>query len=142
MKMCYKRPVRKDHRMDMQNKPIRVLVVEDDPSYYRLLEMDIERAGGQADVCEEGNQALEKIISNYYDMVFVDMHIPGMDGIMLSVLAREKGYAKPLIAISALRLENMEENALKAGLDEFIEKPVTYEKIESLFRKYSHSGVH
>lgn len=125
----------------MKNQPIRVLIVEDDPSYYRLLQMYIERAGGESDVCEEGNQALQKIMSNYYDWVFVDMHLPGIDGIMLSVMLRDKGYTRPLIGISALQLENMEENALKAGLDEFIEKPVTYEKIESLFRKYAHSGV-
>lgn len=127
--------------MDMQNKPVRVLVVEDDRSYYRLLQMYIERAGGESDVCEEGNQALDRILQNFYDLVFVDMHIPGIDGIMLSVILREKGYTRPLIAISALQLENMEENALKAGLDEFIEKPVTYEKIESLFRKYAPSNV-
>jgi len=120
---------------------MRVLVVEDDPAYYRLLQMYIERAGGESDVCEEGNIALEKILSSFYDVVLVDMHLPGMDGIMIAVMAREKGYSKPLIAISALQLENMEENALKAGLDEFIEKPVTYEKIETLLRKYSHLSV-
>ena len=126
----------------MENKPLKVLVVEDDPSYYRLLQMYIERAGGESDVCEEGNLAFERIMGNFYDLVFVDMHIPGIDGIMLSIMLRERGYAKPLVGISALQLENMEENAIKAGLDEFIEKPVTYEKIESLFKKYAPSNVH
>lgn len=123
------------------DKRTKVLVIEDDRTYHRLLQLYIERAGGQFDCCEDGNQALYKVLSNSYDLVLVDMHLPGMDGIMLAVMLREKGYAKPLIAITSLKLENIEENALKAGLDEFIEKPVTYEKIEALFKKYSPSNV-
>ncbi|MCE5185307.1 MAG: response regulator [Planctomycetaceae bacterium] len=122
--------------MDLNIKHPNVLVVEDDPSYYRLLQMYIERAGGESEVCNDGNLALQKVLSNSYDLVLVDMHLPGMDGIMLSVLLREKGYSKPLIAITALQVENMEEYALKAGLDEYLEKPLTAEKIEGLLRKY------
>lgn len=128
--------------MDMYNKNPKVLVIEDDPSYSRLLQMYVERAGGECDICEDGNQALYKVLSNPYDFVLVDMHLPGMDGIMLAVMLRDRGYTKPLIAITALKLENIEENALKAGLDEFIEKPVTFEKIQDLFKRYAESNVH
>lgn len=128
--------------MDMYNKSPKVLVIEDDASYSRLLQMYVERAGGEADICDDGNQALYRVLTNSYDFVLVDMHLPGMDGIMLAVMLRDKGYTKPLIAITALKLENIEENALKAGLDEFIEKPVTFEKIQDLFRRYAESNVH
>jgi DNA-binding response OmpR family regulator len=128
--------------MDMYNKNPKVLVIEDDPSYSRLLQMYVERAGASCDICDDGNQALYRVLSGSYDFVLVDMHLPGMDGIMLAVMLRDKGYTKPLIAITALKLENIEENALKAGLDEFIEKPVTFEKIQDLFQRYAESNVH
>lgn len=118
-------------------KNINVLVVEDDPGYRRLMEIYIQRAGCEADSCPDGKTAMDKIADNEYDLIFVDMQIPKIDGIMVAFLLREKGYRKPLIAITALKMENMEQNALTVGFDEFIEKPVEYENVLRLLKKYS-----
>lgn len=119
------------------DKKIKVLVVEDDAGYRRLLELYIHRAGCEADSCPDGKTAMDKIADNEYDLIFVDMQIPKIDGIMVAFLLREKGYRKPLIAITALKVENMEQNALTVGFDEFLEKPVEYDDILRLLKKFS-----
>lgn len=119
------------------DKNIKVLIVEDDPAYRRLLELYIQRAGCEADSAVDGKTALDMTADNDYHLIFVDMQIPKIDGIMVAFLLREKGYRKPLIAITALKLENMEQNALTVGFDEFLEKPVEYKDIVRLLKKYS-----
>jgi CheY-like chemotaxis protein len=108
------------------DKNIKVLVVEDDPAYRRLLELYIHRAGCEVDSSSDGKTALDMVSDNDYHLILIDMQIPKIDGIMFAFLLREKGYRKPLIAITALKVENMEQNALTVGFDEFLEKPVEY----------------
>jgi len=119
------------------DKNIRVLIVEDDPAYRRLLELYIQRAGCEVDSSPDGKTALDKVSDNDYHLIFVDMQIPKIDGIMVAFLLREKGYRKPLIAITALKVENIEQNALTVGFDEFLEKPIEYDDIVRLLKKYS-----
>jgi len=117
----------------------KVLVVEDDPAYQRILEIYIKRAGGNCDCLFDGKEALNTITENHYDLLFVDINIPGLDGIMLAKLLRERGCDRPLIAITALKLESLKRNALEVGFNEYFQKPISEEQIISLFEKY-HCG--
>lgn len=117
----------------------KVLVVEDDPAYQRILEIYIHRAGGNCDCLFDGVQALKKVFEYDYDLLFFDINIPGLDGIMLAKLLRERGCETPLIAITALKLESLERNAMEVGFNEYFQKPISEDNISSLFEKY-HCG--
>ncbi len=124
-------------RENITNSP-KVLVVENDLAYQKLLEKNIKRAGGKCECLFDGESALEKVAHNHYDLLLIDLRIPKLDGIMLVKLLRERRYDTPLIAITALKLESLERNALAVGFNDFLEKPITEVEISSLFEKYCH----
>ncbi|MDH4008312.1 MAG: response regulator [Desulfuromonadales bacterium] len=121
------------------NDPPSVLIAEDDLIYQRLLEKYIEQAGGRCEFASDGKDAFEKATENEYDLIFIDIHIPSLDGIMLVKLLREDGCTTPLIAVTALQLECLERNALTVGFNEFFQKPISKAEILSLFEKYCRS---
>lgn len=116
---------------------LRVLVVEDDPGYQRLLEISINRLGCHCDCCSDGKTALDCVASHPYDLIFIDIHIPELDGFMVACQLRESGYALPLIAISALKLEGIERKAKAVGYNDFLQKPIEDHQIEQLVNRYA-----
>jgi CheY-like chemotaxis protein len=114
----------------------RILVVEDDPGYQRLLELSIRRLGCHCDCCYDGKAAVEYAASHSCDMMFIDIHIPELDGFMVACQLREMGYTLPLVAISALKLEGIARKALAVGFNDFLQKPVEQEQIKLLLDRY------
>ena len=114
----------------------RVFVVEDDPGYQRLLERTLTRLGCDCRCCNNGKTALELVSAACYDLVFIDIHIPELDGFMVACQLREMGYTHPLIAISALKLEGIERKAKAVGFDDYLPKPIEQEHIEQLLARY------
>ena len=125
-----------------QTKKPRILVVEDDRSFLSLMGIYIERAGARYDAAADGRSALQMAGCNNYDLILMDMQIPEIDGIMVAHLLKERGYSGALVAMTSLKLENMERNALTVGYNEFIEKPVEYTDIERLIHQYCGAQTH
>lgn len=115
----------------------KVLVIEDDPGHQRLLELYIQRAGCQCDCCFDGRTGLEKASVNEYDAIFIDIHIPVIDGFMVATQLREQGLTVPLIATTALTIEGIRRNALKVGYTEFLQKPLGEKEISDILHRYA-----
>ena len=115
----------------------RILIVEDDLGYQRLLEISCRRLGCRCHCCTDGRSALAFIESYPYDLVFVDINIPELDGFMVACQLREMGYTLPLVAISALKLEGIERKAKAVGFNEFFQKPIEQEQIARLLDQYA-----
>jgi CheY-like chemotaxis protein len=123
-----------DESTDLQP---RILVVEDDLGFQRLLELSIKRLGCLCNCCADGRSALAFIESYPYDLVFLDIHIPELDGFMVACQLRDMGYTVPLIAISALKLEGIERKAKAVGFTEFFQKPIEQDQIQRLLEQYA-----
>lgn len=102
----------------------KVLIVEDDPGHQRLLELYLKRMGCAADSCYDGKAGLQMALENTYEILFIDIHIPEMDGFMLATQLRDRGVQTPLVAVTALKMEGIRRNALKVGYNDFLEKPI------------------
>ena len=113
-----------------------ILIVEDDPGYQRLLELAVKRMGCQVECCFDGKAAISYVTSHPCDLMFIDIHIPELDGFMVACQLREMGYAMPLIAISALKLEGIERKAKAVGFDDFLAKPIEPAQLEQLLRTF------
>jgi CheY-like chemotaxis protein len=85
----------------------------------------------------DGRSALAFIESYPYDLVFLDIHIPELDGFMVACQLRDMGYTVPLIAISALKLEGIERKAKAVGFTEFFQKPIEQDQIQRLLEQYA-----
>ena len=114
----------------------RILVIEDDVCYQRLLERYIHRCGGHLGCASDGKTGLEKALSHHYDIVFVDIQLPKLDGFMVATLLREAGCEIPLIAMTAFQLEGMKSKAHAMGFNEFLVKPIFESTIAKLLESY------
>ena len=120
----------------MERHP-RVLIIEDDPCYCRLLERYVERCGGYFRRAADGKAGLEKAMAGQFDMAFVDIQLPKMDGFMVAMLLREYGFPTPLVAMTSLQFEGMKPKAITMGFNEFLIKPISENMVAKLLRRYA-----
>ncbi|SEM86336.1 two-component system, OmpR family, response regulator ResD [Mesobacillus persicus] len=103
-------------------KDIKVLVVDDEERIRRLLKMYLERENFIIDEAEDGNEALAKALANEYDVILLDLMMPGKDGIEVCRDLREK-KSTPVIMLTAKGEEVNRVQGFEVGTDDYIVKP-------------------
>lgn len=119
----------------MPKKPY-VLIIEDDPGHQRLLELYLKRAGCRCECCFDGKTGLDKALNHDYDLVFIDINIPELDGFMVATLLREHDKEVAMVAITALELEGIKRKAMAVGYNDFMQKPLEQDIIETILEKH------
>lgn len=119
----------------------KVLIIEDDPGHQKLLQNLIEKTGCSCDCADEGRYGVMKAISNDYDLIFVDIHIPNLDGFVVVTTLRERGITIPMIAVTALTLDGVDRVALDAGYNDFLRKPIEREDVSRIIEEYFHTDI-
>ncbi len=121
--------------------PKRILLVEDDATIARVVTGLLETQGHSVGHVPHGLAALAQLQRERYDLAFVDLDLPGVDGFELARLIRGNGTTLPLIALTARADADAEPLSRAAGMDAFLRKPVTTrllaEAIESVARTES-----
>lgn len=109
-----------------QPEPLRLLVVDDEPVNRRVAVAMLAHLGCTADTAADGVEALEAIERGGYDVVFVDIQMPGMTGLELSriVLERMGADAPRLVAMTASAFESDRRACRDAGMHDFVAKPI------------------
>ncbi|WP_346726939.1 MHYT domain-containing protein [Pusillimonas minor] len=108
---------------------LRVLIADDVPQNLQLLGLVLENAGHSVLRAVDGNDAVDQYRRNAFDIVLMDVHMPGVDGLQATCLIRqherETGQTKtPIIALTASVMANDRDAAIKAGMDGFALKPL------------------
>ena len=117
----------------------RILLVEDNPTNQRLALHLLTKQGCAVDVASNGVGALAKFRDHQYDAIFMDCHMPEMDGFAATAEIRRteaSGRRVPIIAITASVLEEDKARCLAAGMDDFISKPVSGEDLTAALRRW------
>ena len=109
---------------------IKILIVEDEISISKLMEMSLKRSGYQCDCAYDGEEAVEKISRNIYDLILLDVMLPKIDGFELMEYIRPMEI--PVIFITAKDSVNDRVKGLRMGAEDYIVKP--FEIIELLAR--------
>src|SRR5215510_8679819 len=116
----------------------RVLVVEDVPSQQKLLVTVLKKAGHLVSSADSGQQALEQFRQQSFDIILMDVQMPGMSGLdaVRAIRDREKvtGAHVVIVAITAHALGGDEERCLAAGADSYLRKPVRLVELMSLLK--------
>ena len=109
----------------------RVLVVEDEPINRELAMALLEEAGLSVDLAGDGLEAVERIACNVYDLVFMDMQMPRLDGLeaTIRIRASAEGRRLPIIAMTANAFVEDRTRCFAAGMDDFISKPIEPETL-------------
>jgi CheY-like chemotaxis protein len=109
---------------------IRVLVVEDNPTNQKVACRLLERAGVMADVVENGLQAVEMAKTEYYELIFMDVQMPVMNGLDATRAIRELDITQPhIIALTANAMAEDRIRCRDAGMDEYMSKPIVLAKL-------------
>ena len=112
--------------------PYRILVAEDHPVNQTLTLLLLSRLGFKADVANNGWEAFEAVRKQNYDVVFMDMHMPALDGIGATrhILQFFSGKEAPwIIALTANAMKSDKDLCLEAGMRDFVSKPVELEDL-------------
>jgi len=122
-------------------KGINALVVEDNLINQRLIKLLLKEYGIQVSAVSNGDEAVEMCRIQTFDIVFMDIDMPIKDGILATQeIKAEEGPARvgrmPIIALTALAMEGDREYILGRGLDDYLSKPLTREKLEYVLQKY------
>ena len=104
-------------------------MVDDNDLNLKLAKRVLENLGAKVLVADGGQSALELINIHDFDLVFIDIHMPEMDGYELAVRIRKMQYNMPLIALSADAYEEAVLKSLQSGMNAHVKKPFTKEEI-------------
>lgn len=116
-----------------------ILVVEDYPLTQKIHKMLLNSLGYAVDVAENGHQALALFNKNRYACIFMDIGLPDIDGYALTRAIRSTVGEKkdtPIIALTAHMHSKSQKEAKKAGMNDFLSKPLTAESAKSILRQY------
>lgn len=114
----------------------KILVVEDDFASQQVILGMLEETNLQAETANNGIEAVNKVTSSSYDLIFMDIQMPNMNGYDATKIIREKGYTLPIIALTAYAMKGDEEKCLNVGCDAYLPKPVDAEKLFETLGKF------
>jgi CheY-like chemotaxis protein len=116
-----------------RSRPLRILLAEDNAVNQKVALQMLKRLGYNADVAANGLEVLQALERQQYDVVLMDVQMPEMDGIDAAQKIRERWPKGPkIIAITAYALEGDRERCIKAGMDDYIAKPIQIEELRSV----------
>jgi PAS domain S-box-containing protein len=121
------------------SRSLRILVAEDNAVNQMVLRKILEKRGFSVDVAGDGLQVLELFNQHRYDLIFMDVQMPGMNGLEATSRIRETqpSDSQPvIIAVTANALKGDRELCLEAGMDEYISKPLRSETIVNVISKF------
>ncbi len=117
-------------------KPFAILVAEDNPSNQKVLVEMLKRLGYRADAVADGVEVLQALQVRPYDLIFMDIKMPEMDGLTATREIRKlwPNNGPKIIAITAFAMDGDQEKCLEAGMDGYIAKPVKVNDLAILLR--------
>lgn len=123
------------------NSNIHILVAEDNESHRRVSKLMLTRLGYDSDVVPNAFKAIQAVNINHYDLVLMDLVMPGMDGLQAAREIRKlgKGGLK-ILAVTAYVVPGIREICLEAGMDDCITKPVRIGELAEVLKKFAYDS--
>ncbi|HVI51687.1 MAG TPA: ATP-binding protein [Candidatus Sulfotelmatobacter sp.] len=111
-------------------RSLRLLLAEDNAVNRKVAEAILRRFGHQVTCAVDGEQAVSAVVAGgIFDLVLMDVQMPGMDGLQATRLLRQQGYGLPIIALTANAMREDAEHCLSAGMNGYVAKPFTPENL-------------
>jgi two-component system alkaline phosphatase synthesis response regulator PhoP len=112
----------------MSNKPS-ILLAEDEENLHEALKLNLELEGYEITSAFTGSQALQKIESEYFDLLILDVMLPDVDGISITETIRVQNNSVPILILSAKNASSDRVLGLKKGADDYLTKPFNLEEL-------------
>ncbi len=119
----------------------KVLVVEDVKTNQILMQLLLGTMGLEVTIAENGNEAIQKAFAEEFDLIFMDILMPYMDGCEALKALRSEGMVTPIIALTANAMTEDVKKCVEAGFDDYLVKPLDHFKLMKIINKYLLSEV-
>jgi two-component system OmpR family response regulator len=118
---------------------MKVLVIEDDPTVGQFVKRGLEEQRWGVDLVADGEEGERVALSQPYDLVILDMRLPGKNGMDVLRGLRAKGFERPILVLTAQDAVDAKVQTLRAGADDYVTKPFAFEellaRVEALARR-------
>jgi two-component system, OmpR family, response regulator len=118
---------------------MKILVVEDDRTVGQYVLRGLSEQGFQTDLVADGNEALNAASQGNFDLIVLDLRLPGMTGFEVLRTLRDRGNTTPILVLTAQDAVDFKVQALRAGADDYVTKPFAFEellaRVEALGRR-------
>jgi PAS domain S-box-containing protein len=118
---------------------MRVLLAEDSIDNQELLRTVLGNVGAEVEVVENGRLAIERAQAGNFDVVLMDMNMPEMDGYEATRRLRDRGYSRPILALTANAMSGDCEHCLSAGCNAHLAKPIDRKQLIEAVAQYTMS---
>ncbi len=118
---------------------MRILVIEDDPTVGQHVKRGLEEQLWAVDLVPDGEEGERRARSDAYDLVILDMRLPGKSGLEVLQSLRGRGFTRPVLVLTAQDAVDAKVTTLRAGADDYVTKPFAFEellaRVEALSRR-------
>jgi len=116
---------------------LKVLLAEDNPINALLARALLEREGCAVRRVANGAEALEAAAAAAYDLILMDVRMPGIDGLQAAAALRARGITAPIVALTADAFEDDRKACLAAGMDDFLTKPLDLAALRAVLARWA-----
>ncbi len=121
---------------------MRILIVEDEVKLARLIKQVLEEELYQVDTASEGEQGLDMALTGNYDMLILDLMLPGLDGLQICREVRREKINVPVLMLTARDAVLDRVSGLDAGADDYLTKPFAFEELLARVRAQLRRTLH
>jgi two-component system copper resistance phosphate regulon response regulator CusR len=118
---------------------MKILVIEDDPTVGQYVKRGLEEQRWGVDLVPDGEEGERRAHSEAYDLIVLDMRLPGRSGMDVLRNLRARGFERPVLVLTAQDAVDAKVKALRAGADDYVTKPFAFEellaRVEALSRR-------
>ncbi|KAI8944810.1 osmosensing histidine protein kinase SLN1 [Xylaria longipes] len=130
-------------RADKGEGKLRVLVAEDNPTNIEVVSRMLKLEDVyDVTIAKDGQEAYDQVKANmenntYFDLIFMDIQMPNVDGLQSTRLIRKMGYSAPIVALTAFSDESNVKNCIESGMNEFLSKPIRRPALKRVLKKFA-----
>ncbi|KAI1370772.1 putative histidine kinase SlnCl1 [Hypoxylon crocopeplum] len=122
---------------------LRVLVAEDNPTNIEVVSRMLKLEDVyDVTIAQDGQEAYELVKANmennlHFDLIFMDIQMPNLDGLQSTRLIRKMGYSAPIVALTAFSEESNIKDCMESGMNEFLSKPIRRPALKQVLKKFA-----
>jgi PAS domain S-box-containing protein len=126
----------KEEKNENKHFNAKVLVAEDEPTNQLLISVLLKERGIKYKMVNNGKEAIDLALKEDFDIVFMDIKMPILDGLSAIKILKEKGYKKPIVSLSANVLEEDKNEIIQSGAVDTLNKPIVPKELDNILEKY------
>jgi CheY-like chemotaxis protein len=121
-------------------RALKVLAIDDDITNLRVLDFLARKLGHSLSTASSGSEGLDRLQAETFDVLLLDLRMPGMDGFEVARQIRQRGLRLPIVAVTADASETARQMARSSGMDAFMTKPIKRAELASMLESLALAG--